>query len=75
MKTFRNAVMDAEVLSEILTWISDTIDEAINEKVRLHTMGEDNVSACDDGDYYFEQAARQEAKAAAYERLLSKLSK
>ena len=75
MRTFRNTVMDAEVLSEFLSRISEYADEALEEAIRYKAQAEEISKEDSDADYYLEQAARQEAKAAAYERLLSKLSK
>lgn len=73
MKTYRKALADAYALREALECLAgradDVMESAFRARERLKELGDD------DKQYYVDQVAEYEAKAAAFERLIEKLSK
>lgn len=73
MKTYRSCVADAYAMRDLLEYLSGRADDYsgnaadYRERARVDEEPEDG--------YYTQQFTEYEAKAAAFERLLAKLSK
>lgn len=72
MKTYRACVADAYVLQEILSMIAERADRLRDDAFDYRKKFEE---ADDSPQWYLDSADECEAKAAAYERFLTKLVK
>lgn len=72
MKKYRDCVADAFAYDSVIRFLADRADDLSSDADRqIERASEDEP-----GDsYYLESAAEYKAKAAAFERLLTKLSK
>lgn len=73
MKKYRDCIADAFVLQCLLEFLSDNEDSSSRDSVRYIEQADADEE--DENGYYRKQAEEYRAKAAAYERLLTKLSK
>ena len=73
MKTYRSCVVDAYAVQDCLDFLSHRADTfAEDADCYRAQLAEDTES---DGSYYRDCIAESEARAAAFERLISKVSK
>ena len=75
MKKFRPCVADAYVLRDVLEYLANCADSCAADVVRCRAQAEEAGEEHDGNSYYMESAAEYQAKADAYERLLTRLSK
>lgn len=73
MKTYRKALADAYALRETLECLAGRADDVMEDASRAR----ERLKEVDDAEkqYYVDQVTEYEAKAAAFERLIEKLSK
>lgn len=75
MRTYRKAVADAFAMQNLLMYLSERADDfassAEDYRTRAEAAEKDDLS----DTYYRTESAEYAAKAAAFERLLEKLSK
>ena len=74
MKTYRKSLADVYALQNVLDYLADRADSFIDDvaNIRERLGDADNE---EDRRYFIGQVAEYEAKAAAFERLIEKLSK
>ena len=73
MKNYRSCLADAYALQNILEYLAGRADDMAGSVTSYLERAKENE---EDGDgYYTKEAAEYEAKAAAFERLIVKLSK
>lgn len=73
MKKYRDCVADAFVFQRVLEFISDSADSSLSNSEEYLTRA--NADEEGEDGYCRQQYEEYDAKAAAYERLLKKLSK
>lgn len=75
MKKFRSCVADAYVMKDLLEFLAGRADNFAADVIRYRAQAEEAGEEHDEDSYYMESAVECQAKADAYERLLTRLSK
>lgn len=75
MKNYRSCVADAYAMKELLEYLAERADSFVSDVVRFRAQAEESGEAHDGDSYYVQSAVECQAKADAFERLLTKLSK
>lgn len=73
MKNYRSCLADAYALQSVLEYLTNRADGLADEAADYRARAKEDEEGS--GDYYAGKVSEFEAKAAAFERLIAKLSK